>query len=173
VLWLRSPGINIPQDWPSPGQYIDIRNENRLVRRDVDLAGPRRHADGLDEPQRVEGCETSSSLFRLLGAKPLHGRLLAPDEDAPGSRGRHPELTVLDARVRRDPNVVGTSITLNGSGRHRRRQEPVRGGRRARAGLPAERRDHADRREHPQMDVFLPLPFGADAVNRAATRTST
>src|SRR5215510_6815197 len=29
ILWLRSPGINIPQDWPSPGQYIDIRNENR------------------------------------------------------------------------------------------------------------------------------------------------
>jgi hypothetical protein len=24
VLWLRSPGIGIPQDWPSPGQYIDI-----------------------------------------------------------------------------------------------------------------------------------------------------
>src|ERR671926_1085565 len=29
VLWLRSTGINIPQDWPSPGQYIDIQNENR------------------------------------------------------------------------------------------------------------------------------------------------
>src|SRR5215475_14719516 len=29
MLWLRSPGINIPQDWPSPGQYIDIQNENR------------------------------------------------------------------------------------------------------------------------------------------------
>src|SRR5688572_27629745 len=29
VLWLRSPGINIPQDWPSPGQYIDLRSENR------------------------------------------------------------------------------------------------------------------------------------------------
>ena len=28
VLWLRSPGINIPQDWPSPGQYIDIQHEN-------------------------------------------------------------------------------------------------------------------------------------------------
>ena len=24
VLWLRSPGINIPQDWPSPGQFIDV-----------------------------------------------------------------------------------------------------------------------------------------------------
>ena len=29
ALWLRSPGINIPQDWPSPGQYIDIQQENR------------------------------------------------------------------------------------------------------------------------------------------------
>ena len=29
VLWLRSPGINIPQDWPSPGQFIDIQTENQ------------------------------------------------------------------------------------------------------------------------------------------------
>src|SRR5262245_64479347 len=29
MLWLRSPGINIPQDWPSPGQYTDLQNENR------------------------------------------------------------------------------------------------------------------------------------------------
>jgi len=29
VLWLRSPGINIPQDWPSPGQFIDVRTQNR------------------------------------------------------------------------------------------------------------------------------------------------
>src|SRR5215470_11556226 len=29
VLWLRSPGINIPQDWPSPGQFMDVKNENR------------------------------------------------------------------------------------------------------------------------------------------------
>src|SRR3954467_6261346 len=28
VLWLRSPGINIPQDWPSPGQFFDVKNEN-------------------------------------------------------------------------------------------------------------------------------------------------
>ena len=27
VIWIRNPGINIPQDWPSPGQYIDIQNQ--------------------------------------------------------------------------------------------------------------------------------------------------
>src|SRR5580693_10295259 len=30
ILWLRSPGINIPQDWPSPGQYIDIKTQNHV-----------------------------------------------------------------------------------------------------------------------------------------------
>ena len=30
LLWLRSPGIGIPQDWPSPGQYHDIRTQNHV-----------------------------------------------------------------------------------------------------------------------------------------------
>src|ERR1700735_2156581 len=30
VLWLRSPGIGIPQDWPSPGEFIDIQTPNRV-----------------------------------------------------------------------------------------------------------------------------------------------
>src|SRR6202043_3838410 len=27
-VWLHSPAIGILRDWPSPGQYIDIQNEN-------------------------------------------------------------------------------------------------------------------------------------------------
>src|ERR1051325_10602176 len=38
VLWLRSPGINIPQDWPSPGQFMDVKNENRSF---SELSNPR------------------------------------------------------------------------------------------------------------------------------------
>src|SRR5246127_3362969 len=30
ILWLRSPGIGIPQDWPSPGQYHDIKTQNHV-----------------------------------------------------------------------------------------------------------------------------------------------
>src|SRR4029079_11583449 len=76
VLWLRSPGINIPQDWPSPGQYLDIKDENRSF---AEMSISRGRAGtwlGRTEAQRVEGIETSSSLFHLLGAKPLYGRLL-------------------------------------------------------------------------------------------------
>src|SRR3569832_1391889 len=28
AIWLHSPGIGILRDWPSPGQYVDIQNQN-------------------------------------------------------------------------------------------------------------------------------------------------
>src|SRR5215471_12000241 len=90
VLWLRSPGINIPQDWPSPGQFIDIKNENRSFAelsisqgRTGTLIGRGGEAP-FAEPQRVEALLTSSTLFHLLGAKAVYGRVLLPDEDTPG-----------------------------------------------------------------------------------------
>ena len=84
VLWLRSPGINIPQDWPSPGQYIDVQTENRSFDEMSISQGRSGTLLGLDEPQRVEALLTQSSLFHLLGAKPLYGRLLLAEEDRPG-----------------------------------------------------------------------------------------
>src|SRR5262244_1574985 len=51
MLWLRSPGINIPQDWPSPGQYTDIQNENRSFEAMSISLGRTGTLLGLDEPQ--------------------------------------------------------------------------------------------------------------------------
>src|SRR5215467_10983104 len=28
AVWIHSPGIGIFRDWPSPGQYLDLQNEN-------------------------------------------------------------------------------------------------------------------------------------------------
>src|SRR6266478_784464 len=30
ILWLRSPGIGIPEDWPSPGQFNDVKTQNHV-----------------------------------------------------------------------------------------------------------------------------------------------
>src|SRR6476619_7660979 len=115
VLWLRSPGINIPQDWPSPGQYIDIQQENHSFAEMSISRGRSGTLLDVEIPQRVEGLETSSSLFHLLGATPLYGRLLRPEED---SLGHAPVVVLSHAFWRRafgaDPNVVGKVITLNG-----------------------------------------------------------
>src|SRR5689334_2568315 len=117
VLWLRSPGINIPQDWPSPGQYIDVQNENRSFEEMSISQGRSGTLLGMDEPQYVEALLTSSSLFPLLGARPLHGRLLRPDEDKPGQ----PAVVILSYPFWQrafggDPEVVGKTLTMNGIG---------------------------------------------------------
>ena len=53
AVWLHSPAIGILRDWPSPGQYIDIQNENHSFEqmalaqsRTFVLTGPR--AAGAD-----------------------------------------------------------------------------------------------------------------------------
>src|SRR5579863_1675269 len=84
VLWLRSPGINIPQDWPSPGEYVDIQNESHSFQ-EMSISQGRSGTLMIgDQAQRAEALLTSSTLFHMLGAKPLYGRLLRPDEDKPG-----------------------------------------------------------------------------------------
>ena len=116
VLWLRSPGINIPQDWPSPGQYIDLQTENRSFEEMSISQGRSGTLIGLEQPERVEALRTSSNLFTLLGAKPMYGRLLLPEDDTPG---KPPVVILSHAFWKRlfgaDPNVVGRSVTVNGS----------------------------------------------------------
>ncbi|HEX7778656.1 MAG TPA: ABC transporter permease, partial [Vicinamibacterales bacterium] len=165
--WLRSPGINIPQDWPSPGQYIDVRTENRSFEEMSISQGRSGTLLGLDEPQRVEGLATSSSLFRLLGAKPIHGRLLQPEDDQPG---KTPVVVISYGFWRRlfnaDPGIVGRSIRLNGLGPAGNKENLFEV-----AGVLGPDFLLNDEimptvASIRQMDAFLPLQFGADAVNR-------
>src|SRR4051812_31453903 len=173
VLWLRSPGINIPQDWPSPGQFIDVKNENRSFSELSISQGRSGSLIGLGgqtpfaEPQRVEVLLTSSSLFHMLGAKALYGRLLLPDEDVPG---KAPVVVLSHAFWKRalngDPAIVGKTIALNGFSTQKdpANQFQVVGV------LPPDFLMNAEIMPTvgsiQQMDLFLPLPLGADAVNR-------
>lgn len=173
VLWLRSPGINIPQDWPSPGEYVDVKNENRSFSelsisqgRTGTLIGRGGEAP-FAEPQRVEALLTSSSLFHLLGARAMIGRLLLPDEDSPG---KAPVVILSNAFWKRvfngDPTIVGKTIVLNGFSTQRdsTHQFEVVGVLSPDFLLNAEIMPTVASTQ--QMDVFLPLPLGADAVNR-------
>ena len=168
VLWLRSPGINIPEDWPSPGQFIDVRSENRSFQEMSISQGRSATLLGREQPERVELLLTSSSLFNLLGARPLHGRLLLPEDDVPG---KAPVVILSHGFWQRvfaaDPAIVGRSITLNGianGGGADKNQFTVAGVLGPEFLLNAEVMPTVASIR--QMDLFLPLPLGADAVNR-------
>jgi predicted permease len=159
AVWLHSPGIGILRDWPSPGQYIDIQNQNHSFEQ-MALAQSRTFTlTGRDQPQRVDVVRTQSSLLTMLGAKAMLGRTLLPEEDRPGK----PPVAILSNRAwerlfNSDPAIVGKSITLDGV--------PY-----AVAGvLPRSFMLNAEvlPSEGPmdKVDIFLPLPLGADAAQR-------
>src|SRR5262245_34425647 len=75
VLWVRAPVVNVPQNWLSPGQFFDVQDENRSLEIMSISSGRNITILGQAEPIYAEGLATSSSLFPLLGAKPLYGRL--------------------------------------------------------------------------------------------------
>lgn len=156
AVWLHSPAIGILRDWPSPGEYLDVQRENHSFE-EMALAQSRVFIlTGREQPVRLFGVRAQSSLLEMLGAKPLLGRLLLPEEDRPGK----PDVAILTERswkrlFNADPTIVGKTIVLNGN------PSIVAGVLQGSFMLDAE----VMPAEFPmdKMDVFVPLPLAADA----------
>ncbi len=115
ILWNRSPGLDITQDWFSTAQYFDIKTRHHGFEQVALAIGGDYNLTGQGDPERVGVIRVSSNLLPMLGARPALGRLLTPDEDSPG----HPSTAVLTdgmwaRRFGRDPHLIGKSITING-----------------------------------------------------------
>jgi predicted permease len=159
AVWLHSPAIGILRDWPSPGQYIDLQNQNHSFSQMAIAQSRTFTLTGREQPERVDVLSTQSSLLSMLGAKPLLGRTLLPEEDTPG----RPGVAVLSYGAwqrlfNADATIVGKSITLNGKSytvvgvldRHFMLNTEV---------MPSEG-------PMDKVDMFLPLPLGPDAAQR-------
>jgi len=157
AVWLHSPAIGIFRDWPSPGQYIDIQSENHSFEQMALAQGRPYTLTGNDQPEVVAAMRSQSALLEMLGAKARLGRLLLPEEDAPGK----PDVAILSDRLWRrrfgaDPSIVGKGITIDG------KPYTVVGVLDRSFVLNAEVMPS----EFPmdKVDVFLPFPLAADAA---------
>src|SRR6204780_3904033 len=61
ILWLRSPGIGIPQDWPSPGQYHDIVTQNHVFEDTALAIGDNFTLTDRAKAMKVDGIQATSS----------------------------------------------------------------------------------------------------------------
>jgi predicted permease len=116
ILWNRSPGLNVAQDWFSPGQYLDIKAENRVFEQVAATIDSSFNLTGQGTPERVEGARVSSSLFPLLRTQAMMGRVFTADEDEEGKT----TTAILSygfwqRRYAGDTNVVGKTLSLNGN----------------------------------------------------------
>ncbi len=158
-IWLHSPGIGIFRDWPSPGQYVDIQNENHSFDQMALAQSRNATLTGRDQPERVTTMKTQSSLLAMLGAQAKLGHLLLPEDDRPGKA----PVAVLTERLWKrlfssDPNIVGKAITLNGN------QYTVAGVLRPEFLLNNEVMPSEGPMEN--VDIILPFPLGPDAAQK-------
>ncbi|MFN8654666.1 MAG: ABC transporter permease [Gemmatimonadales bacterium] len=116
IIWQRSPGLHITQDWLSLGQYLDIKGDSAVFEQVAAAIGASVNLTGEGGPERVDGARVSSSLFPVLGVTPRLGRVFTPAEDVPGA----PPAVILthgfwQRRFGGDSEVVGKTLTLNGN----------------------------------------------------------
>ncbi|HXJ88072.1 MAG TPA: ABC transporter permease [Candidatus Binatia bacterium] len=115
ILWNRSLGLGITQDWFSTAQYFDIKTGHRGFEQIAIAIGGNFNLTGQGEPERVGAMRVSSNLLPMLGAHPALGRLLTPDEDSPGATSTAVLTDGMWARhFGRDPRIIGKSIIING-----------------------------------------------------------
>src|SRR5262249_5618765 len=55
ILWNRSPGLNVEQDWFSPGQYLDIKIETHVFEHVAATIGANYNLTGQGIPEHIEG----------------------------------------------------------------------------------------------------------------------
>ena len=116
ILWNRSPGLGITEDWFSTAQYFDIKNGAQCFEHvAIAIGGNYNLTEDGGEPERIGTIRVSSGLLPMLGAQPAAGRLFTSDDEVAGAAG----VAVLGhgTWVRRygsDATVIGRRVVLNG-----------------------------------------------------------
>jgi len=115
ILWNRSPGLGITQDWFSTAQYFDIKSGHDGFDELAIAIGGNFNLTGQGNPERIGAIRISSNLLPMLGAQPVAGRLFVPAEDSPGSAPT--AVLTYEMWTRRfgsDPQMLGKSIIIKG-----------------------------------------------------------
>src|SRR5215813_4840613 len=68
IIWTHSPGANVDQDWPSPGQYSAVVAANTVFEEIAIIHGSNIILTGQGEPARLGVVRVSSNTFSILGA---------------------------------------------------------------------------------------------------------
>jgi hypothetical protein len=69
ILWNRSPGLAITQDWFSPAQYFDINNGHNGFGHLAIAIGGNYNLTCPGEPERIGTLRVSANLFPMLGVR--------------------------------------------------------------------------------------------------------
>src|SRR3712207_5251568 len=104
-----------------PHSYLnfnDLRAQNQTFEALAAYSGASAALSGAEAPEQITGVIASGDIFRVLGTKPLLGRLLEPGDERPGGS----DAVVIShglwqRRFGGDPQIVGRALKLYGRAR--------------------------------------------------------
>ena len=119
TVWQHNPSRGWERNTVSPAEIVAWRDQSRVFDELGAYSGSRCVLAGTLGAEEYP-CElASSSLFSLLGAKPIRGRTFLKDEDqADGPRSAILTYGLWQARFGGDEHIVGQWIDVNGASYH-------------------------------------------------------
>src|SRR5438105_10327061 len=69
IIWTHSPGANVAQDWPSPGQFSAVKSQNSVFEEMTIAQGTNLILTGQATPERLGVLRVTSGMFSLLGVQ--------------------------------------------------------------------------------------------------------
>src|SRR6185295_9446435 len=87
ILWNRSPGLGIAEDWFSTAQYFDIKSGHGGFEQVAIAIGANYNLTGDGEPERIGTMRVSANLLPMLGARAETGRLFVEADEASTTSG--------------------------------------------------------------------------------------
>ena len=166
ILWNRSPGLGITEDWFSTAQYFDIKTSHRGLEQVAIAIGDNYNLTGAVCPSASVSSTSRRICCRCSARGPSSAGCSSRTRTPPGgAAARRPRPRDVDAPLGRRSGVVGRTIVLNGES-----TEMV-------GVLPA---SFSLRKEviptlygAADAEIMLPLPLVPTLPRFAATKTTT
>jgi len=118
-IWHVPPQTSFPgmtQFAVSAANFLDWQKQNDVFSEMALYSGASYDITGQGKPETVQASTVTSNFFSVLGVQPIYGRVFLPEEDQPG-KNKEIILTykLWQSRYGSDPNVVGRTVTLDGT----------------------------------------------------------
>lgn len=100
----------------SAANFLDWQKQNDVFSEMALASGDGFEITGQGKPETIMAATVTYNFFSVLGVQPIYGRTFLPQEDQPG----HNKEIILTYKLWQshfgsDPNVVGRTVTLDGS----------------------------------------------------------
>ena len=115
AVWMSNPLLNLPQDYHSYPNLMDLRSQNRVLSHLGAYREAGVNVTGAGEPQRVMAGLLSVDAYEAVGVRPMVGRFVGPEHESPESDG----VVVLSNGFWRSqfggaPDIIGRDLEING-----------------------------------------------------------